>query len=654
MSTPLWQPSATQVEQANMTAFVRHVNQQHNLKLIDYDDLHLWSIEHSELFWLALWQFCQVIGDAGSRAVENKSDLERARWFPKARVNYAENLLRDSSNDLAIVARTGSLPRVAVSRRELHEQVSQLSQYLRGVGVSKGDRVAAIMPNAPETIIAMLAATSIGAIWTSVSPDFGEASIIERFFQTQPKVLISVDGYCYNGKLHQVSAKAAAVANAVDSIQAVLTVEHYSDQPVAADKKANQHFESATWRNTLSRFTPGTIEFETMDFNDPLFILYSSGTTGKPKCIIHRTGGVLLQHLKEHQLHCDIKAGDKVFYYTTCGWMMWNWLASVLASNATLVLYDESPSYPNDNVLFEFAAQESVSLFGTSASFLNHLKKQQFCAIDNFDLRCLRTICSTGSVLPAETFDYVYQSIKQDVCLASISGGTDIISCFVLGNPLLPIYRGESQSFGLGLDVQVWDERQLSLTREKGELVCCNSFPCQPLGFWGDDNGERYHDAYFSSFNNVWCHGDYVEVTENSGIVIYGRSDATLNPGGVRIGTAEIYRYAESVEQVLESVVIGQQWNDDIRVVLFVKLQTGATLDEDLTKLIKQTIKRHCTPRHVPAIVLQVDDIPKTKTGKIVELAVREVVHGRQIKNIGALINPEALAFFSNRSELSA
>lgn len=651
----LWEPSSAIIEQANMTAFMQHINKQYSLNLSNYQDLHHWSVASSDLFWRELWLFCDVIGDAGVTTVNDQHLLEKACWFPDAVLNYAENLLRSRSDDLAIIAATGTLPQQRVTRAQLHDQVSQCAQYLRHNGIVKGDRVAAIMPNGVETIVAMLATASIGAIWTSVSPDFGQASIVERFGQTQPKILVTVDAYTYNGKQHNVLEKAAAVAAAVNSIECALVVADYSNTPSALlqdyfQTDSKKQINVSDWAFVQTQYQPQPIDFEPMGFNDPLFILYSSGTTGKPKCIVHRTGGVLLQHLKEHQLHCDIHAGDKVFYYTTCGWMMWNWLASVLASNATLVLYDESPFYPNENSLFQYVEQEGINVFGTSASYLNHVKKQQLRPIDQFALPDLRLICSTGSVLPAETFDYVYQAIKTDVCLASISGGTDIISCFVLGNPTLPVYRGESQCLGLGLDMQVWDEQGQPLQKQKGELVCCNSFPCQPLGFWGDETGERYHDAYFSRFDNTWCHGDYVEITEHNGVIIYGRSDATLNPGGVRIGTAEIYRYAESLDEVLESVVIGQQWGDDVRVVLFVKLKPQLTINDDLITRIKKTIKANCTPRHVPAVILQVDDIPKTKTGKIVELAVREVVHGRPVKNKSVLVNPEALDCFCNHS----
>lgn len=659
-SSPLWQPSKAGIDQAGISAFIQHINKQYDLSLADYADLHRWSINYTVMFWRELWGFCNVIGDPGELIVTDQDNLESARWFPEASLNYAENLLRSRSDKIALISQTGLLDRTYTSRAHLHDQVSQCVQHLLSKGVVKGDRVAAIMPNTAETIVAMLAATSLGAVWTSVSPDFGEASIIERFGQTQPKILISVDAYSYNGKVHSIINKVGKVAAAVSSVESLLVLSHYpehaltnksSDSTNAAKDQSSKRTPVNDWHLSLAQFKPAAIPFVPTGFNDPLFILYSSGTTGKPKCIVHRAGGVLLQHLKEHQLHCDIKPDDRVFYYSTCGWMMWNWLASALASDAALVLYDESPFYPEQSTLFKYAEQEQFTLFGTSASFLNQIKKYQLQPKQGFNFSLLRTLCSTGSVLPAETFDYVYQQIKSDLCLASISGGTDIVSCFVLGNPISPVYRGESQCLGLAMDIQVWDEQGQPLQAEKGELVCCNSFPSQPLGFWGDDSGERYHDAYFSRFDNTWCHGDYVEITKHKGVIIYGRSDATLNPGGVRIGTAEIYRYAESLDEVLESVVIGQEWKDDIRVVLFVKLKSGVTLDDALTKQIKQEIRSNCTPRHVPAVVLQVSDIPKTKTGKIVELAVREIVHNRPVKNIGALQNPEALDYFSKRLE---
>lgn len=660
-SSPLWQPSKAGIDQAGISAFIQHINKQYDLSLADYADLHRWSINYTVMFWRELWGFCNVIGDPGELIVTDQDNLESARWFPEASLNYAENLLRSRSDKIALISQTGLLDRTYTSRAHLHDQVSQCVQHLLSKGVVKGDRVAAIMPNTAETIVAMLAATSLGAVWTSVSPDFGEASIIERFGQTQPKILISVDAYSYNGKVHSIINKVGKVAAAVSSVESLLVLSHYpehaltnksSDSTNAAKDQSSKPTPVNDWHLSLTQFKPAAIPFVPTGFNDPLFILYSSGTTGKPKCIVHRAGGVLLQHLKEHQLHCDIKPDDRVFYYSTCGWMMWNWLASALASDAAVVLYDESPFYPEKTTLFKYAEQEQFTFFGTSASFLNQIKKYQLQPKQGFNFSLLRTLCSTGSVLPAETFDYVYQQIKSDLCLASISGGTDIVSCFVLGNPISPVYRGESQCLGLAMDIQVWDEQGQPLQAEKGELVCCNSFPSQPLGFWGDDTGERYHDAYFSRFDNTWCHGDYVEITEHKGVIIYGRSDATLNPGGVRIGTAEIYRYAESSDEVLESVVIGQEWKDDIRVVLFVKLKSGVTLDDALIKQIKQEVRTNCTPRHVPAVVLQVSDIPKTKTGKIVELAVREIVHNRPVKNIGALQNPEALDYFSKRLEL--
>ncbi|EIM1710672.1 acetoacetate--CoA ligase [Aeromonas dhakensis] len=640
----LWQPDQERMQQSNLQHFMAEVNRFHGLQLHSYAQLYQWSVEKTTRFWPLVWQHCGVKGELGNIVAENRQEMQRTRWFPDSRLNFAENLLRRQDDTPAIISRIEGNPSQTLSWRELADQVARLAQWLRSQGIGRGDVVAAYLPNIPETVVAMLATTSLGAIWTSTSPDFGEASVVERFGQTRPRVLFAVDGYRYNGKAIDIQDKVAGVVGQIDSIEQTVMI------PLLGHSLQLGH----DWRQILADQPDAGLQFEPMAFNDPLYILYSSGTTGKPKCIVHGIGGTLLQHLKEHQLHCDIKPGERIFYFTTCGWMMWNWLVSALASGATLVLYDGSPFYPDGNVLWDLARDEEVALFGTSAKYLDALHKQGYAPIKTHSLPHLRLICSTGSVLSPEGFDYVYQQIKQDVQLSSISGGTDICSCFVIGNPISPVYRGESQGRGLGLAVQVFNEAGQPVQGEKGELVCTKPFPAQPIGFWGDDGGDKYHAAYFERFDNIWCHGDWIELTPTGGILFYGRSDATLNPGGVRIGTSEIYRYVEQLEEVEESIVIGQQWQQDERVVLFVKLKPGLKLDEALRERIRQQVRQHCTARHVPARILQVDAIPRTKSGKIVELAVREVVHNRPVNNTHALADPEVLSQYRDRPELAS
>ena len=644
--TPLWQPSKQLINDALITKFIDLVNVQFNCSFNTFNDLYDWSIDEKENFWSILWDFAEVVGDKGKRILIDADDIEKAEWFPDAKLNFAENLLRvhpsNNNDDIAIYFRAENQVEYHLTYRQLHDQVASVAEWLRANGLKVGDRVAGYMPNMPETVVAMLATTSIGAIWTSTSPDFGEESVIDRFGQTEPRFLFTVDGYFYNGKKIALTSKVKTITAALPSIEGTILVN------LAGIDSAL----SVTHWNDIIANPVETIDFYPSHFNDPLYVLYSSGTTGKPKCITHRVGGVLLQHLKEQMLHGDIRPGDRAFYFTTCGWMMWNWLVSALACKASLVLYDGSPFYPNRNVLWEYAESVKLTQFGTSAKYLDALKKDYFVPTEIYDLSTLRTIWSTGSVLAPESFDYVYDSIKQDVCLSSISGGTDIVSCFVLGCPILPVYRGESQCRGLGLAVDVFNDDGVSIRNQKGELVCTQTFPCQPVYFWDDPDGQKYHNAYFAHFENVWHHGDYVMLNDYGGVTIYGRSDATLNPGGVRIGTAEIYRHVEQLEEVIESIAIGQDWNSDVRVVLFVVLRPDLTLGETLIKKIKLTIKQHCTPRHVPVKVIQVSEIPRTKSGKIVELAVREVVHNQDIKNIHSLANPNALNLFRNMAEL--
>ncbi len=645
----LWQPSQQQIEQSLISRFMRNIREEQGIECDNYPQLYDWSIEHKEQFWSQLWDFTAVIGDKGERILIEGEDIESAQWFPDAKLNFAQNLLRNTGEGIAIYFQVEDKRSNRLTYDQLNVQVASVSAWLRSVGVKKGDRVAAYLPNIPETIIAMLATASVGAVWTSTSPDFGERSVTERFGQTAPKVLFTVDGYFYNGKTIDTRDKSNAVAQAISSI------EHHVQISFAglADGHLKSTTDSHDWADLLTFNPVSEIEFTPCGFNDPLYILYSSGTTGQPKCITHKVGGVLLQHLKEHQLHGDVRPDDKVFYFTTCGWMMWNWLVSSLASKAAVVLYDGSPFYPSGNVLWDYAHDVGITLFGTSAKYIDALKKHNFNIKESHALSSLRTVCSTGSVLSPESFEYVYECIKQDVCLSSISGGTDIVSCFVLGCAILPVHIGESQCRGLGMAVEVFSDEGQSLLNQKGELVCTQPFPSQPCYFWGDEDGAKYHEAYFAKYPNIWHHGDYVSLTESGGVVIYGRSDATLNPGGVRIGTAEIYRHVEQLDEVLESIVIGQDWNNDVRVVLFVVLQRGMQLDAALKEKIRKTVVTMCTPRHRPAKIIQVEDIPRTKSGKIVELAVREVVHNRPVKNTHALLNPEALLFYQGIEELN-
>jgi len=607
-----------------------------------YEALHRWSIESSPEFWNLVWDFCEVRGEKGGQTVVDATRMPGAKWFPEGRLNYAQNLLRQRDRSDAIVFWGEDRIRRKVSHENLQRLVSRIAQALADAGVKKGDRVAGYLPNVPEATAALLATASLGAVWSSCSPDFGVQGVLDRFGQIEPKILFCADGYLYGGKEFDSQEKAAAVLDRLPSVEECVVID-YLGEPATA---------GTSLYDFLEPFDPGEIRFEQVEFNHPLYILYSSGTTGVPKCIVHGTGGALLQHLKEHRLHTDVKPGDRLFYFTTLGWMMWNWLVSGLASDATLLLYDGSPFVGRGRVLFDFAEAEGMTHFGTSAKFIDAIIKAGLKPKETHRLEKLRTILSTGSPLAPEGFDYVYANVKDDVCLSSISGGTDIVSCFVLGNPVGPVWRGEIQAKGLGMAVEVFSEEGRPLRGEKGELVCTKPFLAMPVGFWNDPDGSKYRAAYFEKYPNVWRHGDWCEETEHGGIIIYGRSDAVLNPGGVRIGTAEIYRQVESLDEVVESLVIGQDWQGDVRVVLFVKLKEGLEIEDGLINRIRMRIRENTTPRHVPAKVVQVADIPRTKSGKIVELAVRDVVHGRTVKNLEALANPDALEHFRNRPEL--
>jgi acetoacetyl-CoA synthetase len=615
----------------------------------DYAALQRWSVEEPERFWSSVWSFCEVIAaERGASVLEHGERMPGARWFPDARLNFAENLLRRRDDAPALVFRGEDRVRRTLRHAELYGLVSRLRQALGEWGIGPGDRVAAVLPNLPETVAAMLATTSLGAIWSSCSPDFGVRGIVDRFGQIEPRLLFAADGYFYNGVAHDVLERVAALRAEIPSLEVVVVVPYAGEEPDLARVPGAHLF-----GDVVTRHAPEEIAFEPFPFDHPLYILYSSGTTGPPKCIVHGAGGTLLQHLKEHQLHVDLRRDDRFFYFTTCGWMMWNWLVSGLASGATLLLYDGSPFHPDGNVLFDFADDEHMTVFGTSAKFLDAVAKAGLEPAATHDLSSVRSLLSTGSPLVPEGFDFVYQKIKRDLCLSSIAGGTDIISCFVGGNPIGPVWRGEIQALGLGMDVAVFDDEGRAVRAEQGELVCRAPFPSMPIGFWNDPDGQRYHEAYFAKYPGVWSHGDLVLLTEHDGMIIYGRSDAVLNPGGVRIGTAEIYRQVEQIDEVLEGLVIGQDWEGDTRVVLFVRLRDGVELDAALVGRIRRQIRENASPRHVPAVVLQVADIPRTRSGKIVELAVRDVVHGRDVTNREALANPEALELFWDLPELA-
>jgi acetoacetyl-CoA synthetase len=647
---PLWTPSPERIAQAPITDFMKRASTFAGTHFDDYDALHAWSVDDREGFWSLMWDYGSVIGDRGERVLVDGDRMPGARFFPDARLNFAENLLRKSGPDDALVFRGEDKVERRLSWDELRALVSRLQQYFRDQGIKTGDRIAAMMPNMPETVACMLAATSLGAIWSSCSPDFGEQGVLDRFGQIEPSIFIAPDGYWYAGKRIEVGAKIAAVTARMPSVKATIVVDYLG---TAAETAAG--IPGATsLADAIAPHQAQPLDYERLPFDHPLYILFSSGTTGIPKCIVHGAGGVLLQHLKEHRLNAGIGDGDRFFYFTTCGWMMWNWLVTGLASGATLLLYDGSPFHPTGNAIFDFAQAEKMTYFGTSAKFIDSVRKADLRPIETHDLSSVRVISSTGSPLAPEGFRFVYEGIKADVHLASISGGTDIASCFVLGVPTKPVWVGEIQGPGLAMASDVWDDDGNHVVGEKGELVCTKAFPSMPVMFWNDADGAKYHSAYFERFDNVWCHGDFAEWTEHGGMIIHGRSDATLNPGGVRIGTAEIYNQVEQLDEILEAICIGQDWDGDVRVVLFVRLAAGAALDDELEKKIRTKIRTGATPRHVPARIVAVADIPRTKSGKITELAVRDVVHGRQVKNKEALANPEALDLYSDIPKLQS
>ena len=642
----LWRPSSKIKEESNLNQFIKNfVDEFKNQSDVKYEELWKWSIEKPEKFWDSIWDYSNVLGEKGDILLKDKDKMPGARFFPNAKLNYTENVLKNKNEPLAIISEREDGLKSKISTLELKDKVLKLAGWLKENGISKGDRVCAYMPNCPETIITMLATASLGAVFSSCSTDFGVAGVLDRFQQIEPKILVTVDGYLYNGKVIERNEEVHQIVQGLNTLQNVLILKYLNENHLKYSF-SYKDFDSVYRSKPLENFTK-------VNFNDPLYIVFSSGTTGAPKCIVHGVGGVLLQHVKEHKLHANIHKGDRVFYFSTCGWMMWNWLLGALFSEATIILYEGSPFYGGPNKLWDLAEKEKINLFGTSAKYIDAVRKSGYKPNKHNQLKFLKCLCSTGSPLSPESFDFINKFISSEMQIGSISGGTDILSCFVLNNPLDEVISGEIQCRGLGMAVDVFDEEGNSVTDTPGELVCTKPFPSMPIMFWNDPDGKKYQEAYFDYYPNVWRHGDWTKLTKRGTLVIFGRSDATLNPGGVRIGTAEIYKVVESFEEILESIVIGQEWEDDIRIVLFVKLIEKISLDEKLKTEIKNKLRQLVSPRHVPAKIISVADIPRTRSGKITELAVRDVIHGKKIKNIEALSNPEALDLFKDLSELN-
>ena len=639
----IWKPSSESKKSSNLSRFIEIVNRKHSLSIkTEYQDIWSWSVNNIESFWSLIWDFSQIKGSKGTKISANLGEMPGAKFFPEAKLNYAENLLRSPDSSLAIEEFREDGFSKELTRKELEDKTLKMAGWLKSKGIKKGDRVCAYMPNCSETIITMLATSALGAIFSSCSSDFGIEGVIDRFEQIEPKILVATNGYLYNGKLIDRAAEIKTISKRLTSLEHVLVVEYIS---ITKDIDSFPNFNTVFQSDPLEKYI-------LCDFNDPLYIVFSSGTTGKPKCIVHSIGGVLIQHAKEHLLHTNLSEKQKMFYFTTCGWMMWNWLVGSLFCRSSIILYEGSPFYPNPEHLWEIAEKSELNVFGTSAKYIDALSKSNINPKRHFQLNNLRTICSTGSPLSPDGYDYILSNVKTDVQIASISGGTDLLSCFVLGNPISSVIKGEIQCRALGMDVDIFDENRDSLVDQEGELVCKNPFPSMPVKFWNDQSGKKYKEAYFEKFVGIWRHGDWAKITKRGTIVIYGRSDATLNPSGVRIGTAEIYNTVEKLKEVLESLVIAQKWNNDVRIVLFLKLHNDFKLSQQLKEKVVNQIKKNLTPRHVPAKIISVPDIPRTRSGKITELAVRDIVHGQEIKNKDALANPEALLYFDNITEL--
>ncbi len=651
MKTYLWKINEKKLNETNLQKYSDFINKNYKVDADkDFNKIWRWSVENKSDFWKSIWEFTKVKGNLGNEKVKKSDIFFKNKFFPNTKLNYAENLLRKNNNETAIIFKSENGYKNNLSWKNLNSNVAKISTWMKENGVKKYDRVAGYLPNIPEAVIAYISTTALGAVWSSCSPDFGTNGVIDRFSQISPKILFIGDKYFYNGEKIDILERLPKILKKVSSIEKIVIVTYPGTE---VTKNQNIQTKKFNWNEIINRENKNKIEYTLSNFNDPLAILYSSGTTGKPKCICHGTGGVLLQHNKELQIHSDIKDKDKVFYFTTCGWMMWNWLVGALSAGATILLFDGFPMYKKDDLLFEFANEEKATLFGISAKYIDSLMNKEVIPKNNYDLSSLRTICSTGSPLSKDGFRYIYNKIKKDVHLSSISGGTDIISCFVLGNLFQPVYEGEIQNRGLGMDVDIFDENGSSINNAKGELVCKTPFPSMPVKFWNDEGDKKYKSAYFEKYNNIWHHGDFAKITNNGGFVIFGRSDTTLNPGGVRLGTAEIYNVVEKFNEIQESIVIGQSWKNDIRIILFVVLNVGYNLSDEIKDKIKKAIKSHASPRHVPSKIISVSEIPKTKNGKLVELAVKQTVEGEEIKNLEALANPDSLEQFKKIEELN-
>ena len=650
MAKKLWQPTAELIENANITRFMRYVNQRYGKTFADYDALWEWSVDAVSDFWSAMWDFVSIIHSRGyEQVVDDPYKLPGATWFPGAELNFAENLLRYRDDHTALVFKSEAKEAVRITYGQLYLKVACAAGAMQAAGVGPGDRVAGFMPNMIETVVAMLAAASLGAAWSSCSPDFGIKGVLDRFGQIEPKILFTADGYFYNGKSFDSIERVSSILRQLPATETVVVIPYVNASPDISGLDR-----AVLWDDFMARPTDETIDFIQVPFGHPLYIMYSSGTTGKPKCMVQSQGGILINQLKEHILHCDLKREDTIFYFTTCGWMMWNWLVCSLAVGATAVLFDGSPFSPEPEVLWKLAQDEKISVFGTSARYITALEQAGVSPGNSFDLSALRTVLSTGSPLPMESFEYVYREIKNDLQLASISGGTDINGCFMGGNPIGPVYAGQLQCRQLGMKVKAYDEQGGPVEGIPGELICEAASPSMPIYFWNDENGEKYRKAYFDKFPGVWCHGDFIEITPQNGVIIYGRSDATLNPGGVRIGTADIYSVMETLPEVADSLVIGQDWENDVRVILFVKMAEGQKLTGALQAKIKKAIRENTSPRHVPAKIIEIDDIPYTLNMKKVELAVRNVIHGKPVTNEDALADPGVLDLYRGIEELQS